>query len=123
MQDIELTRTGDNTYDWTLNGTDLQTVIGDLQLHGATTHAVLLKPEELRQNNYLEKGCQAHNMIRATGGESNIAFIEQSIVGVCKEIDGVYDARCTVELGDDGLAITELILIKVNGEEVLLNDF
>lgn len=123
MQDIELTKTSDNTYDWTLNGTDLQTVIGDLQLHGATTHAVLLRPEELIQRNYLEKGCQAHRMIRATGSSTNITFIEQSIVDVCTDIDGVYDARCTVELGEDGLAITELVLIKDTGEEVLLNDF
>lgn len=123
MQDIELTRTGDNTYDWTTNGTDLQTVIGPLQLHTATIHAVLLQPEELRQYNYLERGCQAHHMIRAGGTQSNTAFIEQSIIGSCKDIDGINDARCTVELGDDGIGITELVLITDTGEEVILDDF
>lgn len=123
MQDIELTRTGDNTYDWTLNGTDLETVIGPLQLHTATIHAILLHPDELLQYNYLEKGCQAHNMIRATGRSSNITFIEQSIIDVCKDIDGIINATCTCTLGDDGIAITELVLITDTGEEVRINDF
>ena len=124
MQDIELNKTDDNTYDWTFNATDLQTVQGNRQLHTACIHAVLLKPNELLQEIYNDKGCTAHDMIRASATYTNKVFIEESIITSCKDLYGVYDATCTVELdSENGIGITELTLITSQGEEVLINDF
>lgn len=122
MDDISLTHIEGNTYDWTFDAGDVEIARGDSALVNSVIHSVLLKKEELLQEVYQDKGCEAHEMIQSTASQSNKVFIEEKIIATCKEITGVADATCSISF-DEGFAITELSIIKNDGEEVSINEF
>lgn len=120
IKDIKLTKSRNGKYDWTFQDGDVTTVIGEQRLINATKHAILLKRYELLQDLYKYKGCDVHNYIKSNGTENAVKLCEESIILACKDIHGVKDATTTVQL-DDGISISELTLIKDNGEEVTVH--
>ena len=123
MDDIVLTHLDGDTYDWTFQAGDVEIARGNSALMNSVIHSVLLKPGELLQDAYLEKGCDAHELLKSTTSQSNQTFIEERIIATCKTITGVIDATCDINFDDEGLAITELAIIKEDGEEVSINEF
>ena len=124
MDDISLTHNiEEDNYDWTFNAGDVEIVRGDSALVNSVIHSVLLKPDELLQEIYQDKGCDAHDLIKSTASQSNQTFIEERIITTCKEITGVTDATCNITFTDENFAISELTIIKDDGEEVKINEF
>lgn len=124
MEDIALTHiVEEDTYDWTFTAGDVENVRGDSALVNSVIHSVLLKQDELLQEVYQGKGCDAHDLIKSTASQSNQIFLEERIIATCKEITGVIDATCSVTCTDENFAITEITIIKDDGEEVSINEF
>ena len=118
LYDIKLSKNEDNTYDWTFNNGDIETVSGEQRLINATKHAILLKRQELRQTLYKGKGCDAQDYIKDASTNQARRMCEESITLACKEIRGVKDAITEVSSNTDEIQIHNLTLIKNNGEEV-----
>lgn len=96
MKDILLRRSSANTYDWAFDGVDVETVTGDMQLIQACKHAVLLRPGELEQEVYKDKGCTIYDYLLRENheyiAEEKEAAIEESIMGV----HNVRNVQCTL---------------------------
>lgn len=119
MNDIRLRETTQQgKYDWSFGWNDLDVVRGNMQLVNAVRHAVLLKPDELSQEVYTDKGCEAHDYVYRGNSSVEREQEEQIIENTAKEVSGVYDARCTLPDHDDYENNIELTLITEQYEEV-----
>ena len=100
MKDIQLVKSGANTYDWSFNGVDVNTVAGNLQLVQAVKHAVLLKPNELIQDVYKGKGCRIHNYILSGNDPDTLELKSATVEEAVKEVHNVSDAQCSITSTD-----------------------
>lgn len=100
MKDIQLVKSGANTYDWSFNGVDVNTVAGNLQLVQAVKHAVLLKPNELIQDVYKGKGCRIHNYILSGNDPDTLELKSATVEEAVKEVHNVSDAQCSITCTD-----------------------
>lgn len=112
---------GNGCYDWKFGVSDVSNVIGNQQLRSAVIHAVLLKPYELEQVFYQDKGCFVHEYVRGLGNSNTENLIKESIISSVKRINGIVDANVELNYTDGEVHIPKITLIKVNGEEVNIN--
>ena len=120
MKDIELTPNGDGTYDWRFVGGDVSTVNGVASLRNSIIHALRLKYGELGQELYSMKGSMLHTFGKMKGSSTNMDYLRETIVASIKELEGVYDARVTVESNGIDKIISNITIIKENGDEVII---
>lgn len=120
IKDIQLVESKYGKYDWSFNGVDVDTVIGNERIINAVKHSILLKYGELRQKLYQNKGSQLHYYIPCTNNDNNIEFIQEEIKVNCTSIDGISDAIVSVEAETLGIKIKELIVTRDDGREVVV---
>lgn len=121
MNDIQLRETTKGgKYDWNFGWNDVDTVRGTMQLVNAVRHAILLHPDELSQELYQGRGCQAHEYIYHGNSAAELEQEAQIIENTAKSVTGIYDATCTLE---DSVTETnlELRLITSDYDEVTLD--
>ena len=123
MNDIKLKHADTpGQYDWSFNWNDLEVVRGDMQLINAVTHAVMLKPAELIQEIYQNKGCAAYNYIYHDDLLNNHELEAGAIETSAKSVEGVYDVKCNVEADNDYDINIELKIITDKMEELEVNE-
>lgn len=120
MKDIELTPNKDHpgTYDYNWNGRDINTVYNLEQIMNAVIHSALLRPGELLQTLYEEKGNDAWNYIRDRPTSQILAVIHDATRISLEEVEGVETAEVTTEMdGNYGVHISSTITT-TNGTEL-----
>lgn len=118
MKDINLTNTGNGTYDWTFKDNDLEVVNGVLDLRNQVIHALLLKRDELRASVYEGKGSFLEDYVKMKNSEKNKELVKNSLEATVNEIDGVYASNITVDVVDGQLLVADVTLIMDDGREV-----
>ena len=118
MKDINLTNTGNGTYDWTFKDNDLEVVNGVLDLRNQVIHALLLKRDELRASVYEGKGSFLEDYVKMKNSEKNKELVKNSLEATVNEIDGVYASNITVDVVDGQLLVADVTLIRDDGREV-----
>ena len=118
MKDINLTNTGNGTYDWTFKDNDLEVVNGVLDLRNQVIHALLLKRDELRASVYEGKGSFLEDYVKMKNSEKNKELVKNSLEATVNEIDGVYASNITIDIQDGQLLIANVTLIRDDGREV-----
>lgn len=118
MKDINLTNTGDGTYDWTFKDNDLEVVNGVLDLRNQVIHALLLKRDELRASVYDGKGSFLEDYVKMKNSEKNKELVKNSLEATINEISGVYASNITIDIQDGQLLIANVTLIREDGREV-----
>lgn len=121
MKDIELVSCGDGTFDWNFGLSDVVTVQGNNQLRNAVIHSILLKKDELEQYLYAGKGCEAHRYVNGPGNDKHLELIRENIIFSLKQIEGVIDAKIDLSFVDSKISISNIVVVKENGEEVEIN--
>lgn len=118
MNDIQLKRSSNNTYDWEFRNGDLVEVIGDASLISAIRHALLLKSNELEQVAYNGQGNKLTD-IKSNDVTSAQEIAEETFEETLRAITGIQDAIVTLKIRDDAtINITRAKIIKDNGEEI-----
>ena len=118
MKDINLTNTGNGTYDWTFKDNDLEVVNGVLDLRNQVIHALLLKRDELRASVYEGKGSFLEDYVKMKNSEKNKELVKNSLEATVNEIDGVYASNITIDVVDGQLLVADVTLIRDDGREV-----
>lgn len=118
MKDINLTNTGDGTYDWTFTDNDLEVVNGVTGLRNQVIHAVLLRRDELNAGIYKEKGSFLEDYVKMKNSEKNKELVKNSLEATINEISGVYASNITIDIVDGQLLIANVTLIRDDGREV-----
>ena len=118
MKDINLTNTGDGTYDWTFKDNDLEVVNGVLDLRNQVIHALLLKRDELRASVYDGKGSFLEDYVKMKNSEKNKELVKNSLEATVNEISGVYASNITIDIQEGQLLIANVTLIRDDGREV-----
>ena len=118
MKDINLTNTGNGTYDWTFKDNDLEVVNGVLDLRNQVIHALLLKRDELRVSVYEGKGSFLEDYVKMKNSEKNKELVKNSLEATVNEIDGVYASNITIDIVDGQLLVADVTLIRDDGREV-----
>ena len=118
MNDIDLVRTDNGTYDWHFDGVDVVEVGGTRRLRSAVIHDILLREDELSQSVYADKGCALYSLVKAKNSESINNYIRECIIGACTTISGVANASCTIIREDNKIRITDIRLMLEDGREV-----
>ena len=118
MKDINLTNTGNGTYDWTFKDNDLEVVNGVLDLRNQVIHALLLKRDELRASVYDGKGSFLEDYVKMKNSEKNKELVKNSLEATVNEISGVYASNITIDIQDGQLLIANVTLIREDGREV-----
>ncbi len=123
MNDIRLRSTViPDKYDWSFNWNDVDVVRGNMQLVNAVKHAVLLRPNELIQEAYQDKGCQAHNYIYHGNSENERTLEAGAIETSAKSVKGVYTAKCTITENEEYESNIQLKLLTDDMEELEVNE-
>ena len=118
MKDIELTRTTDNTYDWRFDGIDYSIVNGDEGLRNSIIHILQLRPYELEQYPYTNKGNQVYELLGAKPSEQMKAMIQETISNSITEIEEVNSCNVEVEQEEGHYNITRIAVRTTDGREV-----
>lgn len=118
MKDINLTNTGNGTYDWTFKDNDLEVVNGVLDFRNQVIHALLLKRDELRASVYEGKGSFLEDYVKMKNSEKNKELVKNSLEATVNEIGGVYASNITVDVVDGQLLVADVTLIRDDGREV-----
>ena len=118
MKDINLTNTGNGTYDWTFKDNDLEVVNGVLDLRNQVIHALLLKRDELRASVYDGKGSFLEDYVKMKNSEKNKELVKNSLEATVNEISGVYASNITIDIQEGQLLIANVTLIREDGREV-----
>lgn len=121
MKDIELIRSSDTTYDWLFDGLDVCTCNGDSALRNSIIHVLKLRPYELEQILYLDKGSPVNNMVGVKPSENVTEMIQESISNSINELDGVRSTQVTVENTAGEYMIIELVVTTTDGREVTIS--
>lgn len=121
MKDIELIRSSDTTYDWLFDGLDVCTCNGDSALRNSIIHVLKLRPYELEQKLYLDKGSPVNNMVGVKPSENVTEMIQESISNSINELDGVRSTQVTVENTAGEYMIKELVVTTTDGREVTIS--
>lgn len=121
MKDIELIRSSDTTYDWLFDGLDVCTCNGDSALRNSIIHVLKLRPYELEQILYLDKGSPVNNMVGVKPSENVTEMIQESISNSINELDGVRSTQVTVENTAGEYMIKELVVTTTDGREVTIS--
>ena len=117
MNDIKIEPNGDGTYDWSFTNDDIENITGNEALSSACTHTVLLRPNELLQDAYQDKGNTAYNYINAKMTENNIQIVEEATSATLEELADVNTADVTAATENNQLTL-DVSLITTTGEEV-----
>ena len=118
MNDIELTRATDNTYDWRLDGIDVCTVNGDNGLRNSIIHILQLRPYELEQYPYIGKGAQVYDLLGAKPSGQMKAMIQETISNSINELVEVNSCEVEVEQEEGHYTITRILVRTTDGREV-----
>ena len=118
MKDINLTNTGDGTYDWTFKDNDLEVVNGVTGIRNQVIHALLLKRDELRASVYDGKGSFLEDYVKMKNSEKNKELVKNSLEATVNEISGVYASNITIDIQEGQLLIANVTLIREDGREV-----
>lgn len=121
MKDIELIPSEDVFYDWHFDGADLCTVNGDLAIRNCVIHLLKLKPYELQQEVYRDRGSIVNDMVGAKPSENMVEMIQEAVATSVSGLDGVSDCIVEVELLDGQYMIRKLVAITDDGREVLIH--
>ena len=119
MNDIQLKKSSNNTYDWELRNGDIVDVGGDARLVSAIRHALLLKSNELEQVAYTGQGNKLTDIIKSNDVNSAEEIVKETFEETLRAITGIQDATVTLIIRDD--ATINIILAKIikdNGEEI-----
>lgn len=120
IKDIILSQTSDNTYDWRFNDDDFLTGTGNSRLQSAVLHATLLKPYELIQELYNDKGCKAYQYTKDRLTTHVKALIEESLNESIKAIHEVQDVRTSIDTTGHTIK-SSIIILKTDGTEVIVD--
>lgn len=119
MNDIQLKKSSNNTYDWEFRNGDLVDVVGDARLVSAIRHALLLKSNELEQVAYTGQGNKLTDIIKSNDVNSAEEIVKETFEQTLRAITGIQDATVTLIIRDDAtINITLAKIIKDNGEEI-----
>ena len=121
MKDIELIRSSDTTYDWLFDGLDVMTVNGDQALRNSIIHVLKLRPYELEQVLYLDKGSPVNDMVGVKPSANMTEMVQEAISNSINELDGVRSTQVTVENTAGEYMIKELVVTTTDGREVTIS--
>lgn len=118
MNDIQLRKSGDSTYDWVFDRDDLVEVIGAEQTRNTVRHAVSLHNNELSFFPYINKGSSLDRYWKRDNIEQLVPLIAEEVKLTCKEIENIEDAIVDVQVEDRNVIVTEISVIRTDGVEV-----
>ena len=118
MNDIQLRKSGDSTYDWVFDKDDLVEVIGAEQTRNTVRHAVSLHNNELSFFPYINKGSSLDKYWKRDNLEQLVPLIAEEVKLTCKEIENIEDAIVDVQVEDRNVIVTEISVIRTDGVEV-----
>ena len=118
MNDIQLRKSGDSTYDWVFDRDDLVEVIGAEQTRNTVRHAVSLHYNELSFFPYINKGSSLDKYWKRDNIEQLVPLIAEEVKLTCKEIENIEDAIVDVQVEDRNVIVTEISVIRTDGVEV-----
>lgn len=118
MNDIQLRKSGDSTYDWVFDRDDLVEVIGAEQTRNTVRHAVSLHNNELNFFPYINKGSSLDKYWKRDNIEQLVPLIADEVKLTCKEIENIEDAIVDVQVEDRNVIVTEISVIRTDGVEV-----
>lgn len=118
MNDIQLRKSGDSTYDWVFDRDDLVEVIGAEQTRNTVRHAVSLHNNELSFFPYINKGSSLDKYWKRDNIEQLVPLIAEEVKLTCKEIENIEDAIVDVQVEDRNVIVTEISVIRTDGVEV-----
>ena len=118
MNDIQLRKSGDSTYDWVFDRDDLVEVIGAEQTRNTVRHAVSLHNNELSFFPYINKGSSLDRYWKRDNLEQLVPLIAEEVKLTCKEIENIEDAIVDVQVEDRNVIVTEISVIRTDGVEV-----
>jgi len=118
MNDIQLRKSGDSTYDWVFDRDDLVEVIGAEQTRNTVRHAVSLHNNELNFFPYINKGSSLDKYWKRDNIEQLVPLIAEEVKLTCKEIENIEDAIVDVQVEDRNVIVTEISVIRTDGVEV-----
>ena len=118
MNDIQLRKSGDSTYDWVFDRDDLVEVIGAEQTRNTVRHAVSLHNNELSFFPYINKGSSLDKYWKRDNLEQLVPLIAEEVKLTCKEIENIEDAIVDVQVEDRNVIVTEISVIRTDGVEV-----
>ena len=121
MKDIELVRSSDTTYDWLFDGLDVITVNGDLALRNSIIHVLKLRPYELEQVLYLDKGSPVNDMVGVKPSDNMTEMVQEAISNSINQIHGVRSTHVEVENNSGNYIITEIVVTTTDGREVTIS--
>ena len=119
MNDIELVNMGNGFFDWKFDDRGVCNVIGESQLRSMVIHAIMLRPSELEQYPYEGKGSSVYSQVNNLGNENTQNLLVENVISTVTSIPGIVDARVT--LGDTPGVITEIVLVRDDGTEVVID--
>ena len=121
MKDIELTRSSDTTYDWLFDGLDVITVNGDQALRNSIIHVLKLRPYELEQELYLDKGSPVNDMVGVKPSSQMKEMVQEAISNSINQIHGVRSTHVEVENNSGNYTIKEIVVTTTDGREVTIS--
>ena len=120
IKDIELIQTDTGGYDWNFTVDDLVIARNNNQIRSAVIQAVMLKPYELENEEYVTMGNTAHNYVLDKPTSHVQDLIQEGIKSAVEEIAGITDAEIELSSNDGNTSIN-IIVMKDDGEEVAID--
>lgn len=102
MNDVQLQKTENGTYDWVFDGDDLVSASVYERTRNMVRHSLLLRRNESETILYKEKGSEIYAFVKDAYNSETELLLHDEVVMTCLGIDGIAFADVEISHSRDG---------------------
>lgn len=121
MNDIQLRKTEEETYDWAFNDDDLVSASVYERTRNMVVHALMLRRNELQDLPFYEdKGSEVYSFVKAENNDEYQLLLEEEVRLTCNALEGVESTEVTAKHTRDGGWQMTITIIRTDGITVII---